>query len=150
MAEILIADDDAHIARVMSIWLSRHGHRVTTVRNGQEALELLERQTVEVIISDMNMPLVDGIGLAKGVRQKLGSDVPILMLSARCDQAVLTEQLAAFGVRVYPKPFLPSQLVAEIERVLVPARVGSAVRTPCHGLHSSDGPHSGPDRGTPR
>jgi two-component system chemotaxis response regulator CheY len=118
MAKILIADDDAHIVRVLSMWLQRHGHEVVTSRDGEAALETLDRETVDMIISDMNMPGLDGIGLAKAVRAKGGGAIPILVLTARCDQERLNEQLATYGVRVYPKPFQPSQLVVEINRLL--------------------------------
>ena len=118
MAKILIADDDAHIVRVLSMWLQRHGHEVATAVNGEAALATLNRETVDMIITDMNMPIVDGIGLAKAVRAKYGATIPILVLSARCDQERLNEQLAVYGVRVYPKPFLPSRLVVEINRLL--------------------------------
>lgn len=126
MAKILIVDDDAHIVRVLSMWLDRHGYAVVTARNGGAALATLEREEIDVIISDMNMPFLDGVGLVKAVRAKGGPTIPILMLTARCDQERLNEQFAAYGVRVYPKPFLPSQMVVEINRLLgVSAREGS-------------------------
>jgi len=118
MATILIADDDAHIVRVLSMWLGRHGHEVVTARNGEAALETLDGTSIDLIISDMNMPVLDGVGLAKAVRGKVGAAIPIIVLTARCDQERLNEQLAVYGVRVYPKPFLPSQLVVEINRLL--------------------------------
>jgi two-component system chemotaxis response regulator CheY len=118
MATILIADDDAHIVRVLSMWLGRHGHEIVTARNGEAALETLDGTSVDLIISDMNMPVLDGVGLAKAVRGKVGAAIPIIVLTARCDQERLSEQLAVYGVRVYPKPFLPSQLVVEINRLL--------------------------------
>ncbi|MFH1107971.1 MAG: response regulator [Planctomycetota bacterium] len=118
MARILIADDDAHIVRVLSMWLGRHGHEVVTARNGEVALETLDGTSVDLIISDMNMPVLDGVGLAKAVRGKVGAAIPIIVLTARCDQERLSELLAVYGIRVYPKPFLPSQLVVEINRLL--------------------------------
>ena len=118
MARILIADDDAHIARVMSIWLTRHGHQATIVSNGLAAFEVIQRQPVDLVISDMNMPELDGLGLVKALREAYGYSIPVVILSARCDQQELIESLAAYGVSVYPKPFLPSYLVAEINRLV--------------------------------
>ncbi len=118
MAKILIADDDAHIVRVLSMWLGRHGHQVVTARNGEDALAMLDRAPVDLIISDMNMPVVDGVGVVRAVREKVGAAIPILVLTARCDQDRLNERLGAYGVRVYPKPFLPSQLVVVINQLL--------------------------------
>jgi CheY-like chemotaxis protein len=121
VANILIADDDPHILRVMSIWLQRHGYRVTHARNGKEALDVIALGNIDLLISDMNMPQVDGIQLARQVREGFDRDIPILMLTARCDQQDLNEKLSAYDIRVFPKPFLPSQLVAEIDRLLQPA-----------------------------
>lgn len=122
MARILIADDDAHIARVLGMWLQRHGHQVILVANGDAALKSLAREPVDLIISDMNMPVLDGVGLLKAVRTELQSDVPIVVLTARCDQENITQELTKYGAKVYPKPFLPSQLVVEINQLLaVPA-----------------------------
>lgn len=118
MARILIADDDAHIARVMSIWLTRHGHEALCVPNGRAALDLVRTHPVDLVISDMNMPELDGLGLVKALRKLLGDRLPIIILSARCDQHELQSDLSSFGVTVYPKPFLPSYLTAEIQRLL--------------------------------
>jgi two-component system chemotaxis response regulator CheY len=119
VARILVADDDAHIVRVMAIWLQRHGHVCTTACNGQEALDFIGLGGIDILITDMNMPVLDGIALAKTLRER-GVQIPIVMLTARCDQDALNEGLSVYSVRVFPKPFLPSQLVAEIDRLLNP------------------------------
>lgn len=118
MAKILIVEDEAHIVRVMSMWLERHGHEILQAGNGLMALEVLERENVDLMISDMNMPLLDGLGLVKTVRDERGLEMPILLVSARCDQVKLAEQLSPYHVRLYPKPFVPSRLVGDIERML--------------------------------
>jgi len=130
VAKILIADDDAHIARVMSIWLKRHGHETLCASNGRDGIELAVAHGVDLIISDMNMPQLDGLGFAKAVRERLGDHIPMLVLSARCDQQALMESLAAYGVSVYPKPFLPSHLVAEIGRLLAQSPDGDVPPIP--------------------
>ena len=118
MAKILIVDDDAHTVRVMSMWLSRHNHHVFEARNGVKALEILNRETVDLVISDVNMPILDGIGLLVVVREELGLQMPFLMLSSRCDQAALTRKTEPYRARVCPKPFVPSRLVADVELLL--------------------------------
>jgi CheY-like chemotaxis protein len=65
----------------------------------------------------MNMPELDGLGLARILREK-GKSVPIVILTARCDQEGLNQQMQAYGVIVYPKPFVPSKLVQEVDRML--------------------------------
>jgi len=123
-SKILVAEDEPHILRVMSMWLTRQGYEVLEARNGAEALALLRQHAVEILISDMNMPGMDGLALIRAVRKEFDPVLPVLCLTARCDQNRLSEQLRPFHVRLYPKPFVPSRLVAEIDEVLKAAAQG--------------------------
>ena len=116
--KVLIAEDEPHILRIMSMWLSRQGYTVFEARHGGEALDLLRREAMDVLISDMNMPGVDGLTLIRAVREELKLDLPVFFLTARCDQDRLAQQLRPYHVRLYPKPFVPSRLVAEIDGTL--------------------------------
>ena len=118
MANILIVDDDAHIVRVMSIWLTRHGHQTCCAANGADALEVIEREPVDLIISDVNMPVLDGHELAVALQERGLGHLPLLFLTARCDQDKLAGRLRGYSARVLPKPFVPSQMVSEIESML--------------------------------
>lgn len=120
---ILIAEDEAHILRVLSMWLGRHGYDILEAPNGAVALEVLAREAVDMIVSDMNMPVMDGLELAKAVREQLGLTIPYLLLSARCDQDKLAKQAEPYRVHVYPKPFAPSRLVADINQMLNAVRM---------------------------
>jgi len=102
----------------MSLWLDRHGYTIFEAANGEEALAILDRESVDVIISDLNMPVMDGFELVRVVREERGLQIPYLLLSARCDQQKLAERLKPYDVNLYPKPFAPSRLVAEIKRLL--------------------------------
>lgn len=121
MARILIAEDEAHIARVLSIWLTRHGHLIFIAENGEAALEILDVEPIDLIISDMNMPKMNGIELVAAVREERHLDVPFILLTARCDQVELGRTLQPYSVRLYRKPFVPSRLVADIDEMLKPA-----------------------------
>ena len=118
MARILVVEDEAHISGLLRLWLERHGHEVFQAPDGMAALAVLDGQTVDVIVSDMNMPELDGLGLVQEVRGNRGIDVPVVLLSARCDQTKLKGMLDPYNVRLYPKPFMPSRLVAEIDELL--------------------------------
>ncbi len=120
MPTILIVEDEAHIIRILSLWLKRHGYDILEASNGEAALDVLDRESVDVIISDMNMPVMDGLTLVKTVRDERGMSIPFLLISARCDQEQLSERLKPYQVELYPKPFAPSRLVAEIDRMLHP------------------------------
>ena len=118
MPKILIADDEAYTVRVISMWLRQHGYDIVEASDGAQALEILNHQTVDLIISDMNMPGINGLELIRVVREERGIDVPFLLLTARCDQEKLSEQMEPYHVHLYPKPFVPSRLVADIDRLL--------------------------------
>lgn len=118
MAAILIVEDETHICRVLSMWLQRHDHTTFEAGNGVDGLAILKRESIDLIISDMNMPRMDGLELARVVREELELTIPFLMLSARCDQTKLATRVAPFQIVLYPKPFVPSRLVANIERML--------------------------------
>jgi DNA-binding response OmpR family regulator len=124
VARILIVDDDAHIVRVMSIWLTRHGHETLCAGNGADALAIVERESVDLIISDMNMPILDGQDLAVALRERGRSDIPMMFLTARCDQEKLAGRLRGFNAQILPKPFVPSRLVTQIEALLRPQASG--------------------------
>ena len=121
MPTILVADDDPHMLRVLAMWLSRNGHQVLEASSGVEAQEILTRTSVDLVISDMNMPQMDGLELVKWVRARDGDKLPMVVLSSRCDQDSIAAKLQEHGVRVLPKPFSPSRLVVEVERLLTAA-----------------------------
>lgn len=118
MASILVVDDEVSVVRVLSIWLERNGYDVFTACNGSDALAQMETESIDLLITDMNMPYQDGVEIIKIVRDKMNKELPIFLLTARCDQEKLVERLKQYSVHVYPKPFVPSRLVEEINRLL--------------------------------
>jgi CheY-like chemotaxis protein len=92
----LIVDDEPNIAYAIEMVLSDMGYQVLTAQNGAEALELLEHQRFDLILSDVMMPVVDGHKLVEELRAR-GDRTPVVLMSA-----------AAHAVRVIPGiPFLP-------------------------------------------
>lgn len=120
MPTILIAEDEAHTLRVMSMWLGRHGYDILEAVDGDAALNIIDRETVDMIISDMNMPGINGLELIRILREERGMDVPVMLLTARCDREKLARQMEPYEVHVHAKPFMPSRLVADVDRLLKP------------------------------
>ncbi len=118
MAKILVVEDDAHIMRVMCMWLSRTGYDVTEARDGKYAQEILESESFDLIVSDVNMPRMTGMELATWLRNEHGSNTPMIVLSSRSDQAELASCLDELGIQLHPKPFSPSRLKREADRLL--------------------------------
>jgi len=118
MRKILVVEDDTHILRVTSLWITRHGYEVIQAVNGADAQEILRAQPIDMVISDINMPVMGGLELLRFVRAEIDPAIPYILLSSRCDQQEIVESIASLNARLFPKPFVPSQLVAEIERLL--------------------------------
>ena len=110
MSRILIAEDDPHILRLMSMWLRRQGYEVVEARNGLRAREFLEAEVFDVLVSDVNMPGMDGLGLVKYASTHQRVRCGAVVFTNRWDHGDLRDQLGGGGVTVMPKPFSPSKL----------------------------------------
>lgn len=111
-SDILIVDDEPNIAYALAMVLEDEGHRVHTAQNGAEALTLLARQPIDLILSDVMMPVVDGHRLVEELRNR-GDTTPILLMSA-ATHAVRTIP----GVPFLAKPFDLDELLIIVERTL--------------------------------
>ena len=81
--KILVVDDEKEIRNLIEIYLKNEGYEVIKARDGEEALEILEKEDIHLIILDIMMPKIDGIEVCKRVRENLS--IPILMLSAKSE-----------------------------------------------------------------
>jgi len=82
MLKILIAEDDRELRQLFSHVLNRHGYTVTGVFNGQEALDAMDKDFFDMIISDIMMPVMDGYELVRQLRD-VGNTTPVLMITAK-------------------------------------------------------------------
>jgi len=126
MAVILVVDDDLHILRVLSLWLTRNGHEAREAHSGKEALEQLRAGRVDVLLCDVNMPGMTGLQLLEDNSNKGLLPPCLIMLTSRCDQQDIAERVAALGGVVHPKPFSPSRLIHLIEENLAGCAVQAA------------------------
>lgn len=129
MARILVAEDDVHVMRLMAMWLTKSGHEVLEARNGAEAKGFVNENTVDCLVTDVNMPVCDGVELVRWIREDVGLQIPIVMLSARCDQDNIFDKLKNMNVSVHPKPFSPSRLNAEIAEKLAVVQAGAELKS---------------------
>ena len=120
MAKILAVDDSASMRQMVSFTLSSAGHEVTEASDGVEALKVAKsRNGFDLVISDINMPNMDGIALIKELRQL--SDfkfTPILMLTTESGAEKKGEGKSAGATGWIVKPFNPDQLLATVMKVL--------------------------------
>jgi two-component system OmpR family response regulator len=124
MPRILIADDEPNIREVISFALERAGYTGAVARNGAEALQVLRRGPVDLIVLDIGMPEMDGLEVCRQIRKN--SDVPILFLSARDEEIDRVLGLEIGGDDYVTKPFSARELVARVNVILKRARNGGA------------------------
>ena len=117
---ILLADDDSKIHLIVSMWLQKNNHWVEIARNGQQALEMLKQGGFECLITDVNMPLMNGIELVRETLKLPHQPELILVLTSRCDIRQLREQFEDPKIHMLNKPFSPATLVNLIEKFGTP------------------------------
>src|SRR5438094_368535 len=115
-ARILVVDDDPQIRRVLRTTLIAQGYEVVDARNGEEALERMRGDRVDLVILDMNMPGMNGIETCRLMRS--GSDIAIIMLTVRDTEADKVEALDAGADDYMTKPFGSPELLARIRAAL--------------------------------
>jgi len=116
---ILIVDDSSSIRQVLGFTLRQAGFAVIEGSNGQEGLAKLAGQRVDLIVTDLNMPVMDGITFIKNVRgQTTSKGVPILMLTTESMESKKQEGKFAGATGWIVKPFHPEKLLSTIARVL--------------------------------
>ena len=118
MARIIIAEDETHIRHILVLWIKRHGHDVIEAATGGAALQALRDENAELLITDVNMPEIDGIELTERAFDVCPTLRAVFVVTSRCDQRDILDRLTDPRVRVFPKPFSPSQLVRDVELAL--------------------------------
>lgn len=120
MARILVVDDDEFVRLAVSSVIERLGHEVLVAESGVQALEILAAEPIDLIISDVSMPKMDGIELILRVRAD-HPDLPVLIMSGggMIDREVLLENDEALGTyETIAKPFEFAEVEAAIARLL--------------------------------
>lgn len=119
MATILAVDDSASMRQMVSFTLQGAGYDVIEASDGQEAYDKAKTQSVDLVLSDVNMPVMDGITLIKNLRAlDTYKYTPILMLTTESAGDKKTEGKAAGATGWIVKPFNPDQLINTIKKVI--------------------------------
>ncbi len=113
---LLVVDDDREIRTLTSQFLTRHGYRVTAVRDGPEMMKALEASRVDLIVLDLMLPGEDGFSLCR--RLRANSAIPIVMLTAMGEETDRIIGLEMGADDYLAKPFSPRELLARIKAVL--------------------------------
>jgi len=113
---ILVVEDEASIAEIVSLYLRRAGYNVQVASDGRRAMTLLEKQIPDFVILDLMLPEVDGLTLTRWLRDH--SNVPIIMLTARREEIDRIAGLEMGADDYVVKPFSPQELVSRVRAVM--------------------------------
>lgn len=116
LKKVLVVDDEVKILEVVKALLENKGFVVFTAENGRQAFEILESESVSLILLDLMLPGMSGEEICKIIRKK--SRIPIIMLTAKADEADMLEGLGIGADDYITKPFSLKMLYARIEAVL--------------------------------
>jgi len=113
---ILVVEDEASIAEVVSLYLKRAGYEVQIASDGKQAMSVFERLIPDFVILDLMLPEVDGLSLTRWLRDR--SNVPIIMLTARREEIDRIAGLEMGADDYVVKPFSPQELVSRVRAVM--------------------------------
>jgi two-component system alkaline phosphatase synthesis response regulator PhoP len=116
MKVILVVDDEAKIVQLARDYLEHAGYQVVAARDGKSALEVFQTRKPDLIVLDLGLPHMDGLDVTRVIRK--GSNVPIIMLTARSEESDKLVGLEIGADDYITKPFSPKELVARVRTVL--------------------------------
>src|ERR1700691_1567961 len=116
---IIIADDEAFLAQMLSFNIQKSGHKVFVARDGAELCAMAEKKRPNLIITDYQMPVMNGLAACIRLKQNPATaDIPVLMLTAR-GHRLSPEELSQTNIRLLmPKPFSVREVIAQVEALL--------------------------------
>ena len=125
--KVLLCDDEIHILRTAEMRIRQAGFQVRAARDGQSAWEAILEDRPDVLVTDVQMPRMDGFELMRRVRANPSTrDLPIVMLTAKGFELSTDEMAQKWGVTaVLAKPFSPRELTRKLEEIAAAATVGS-------------------------
>ncbi len=116
-ASVLIVDDEPSVRQTLSEWMRKKNFRVFEAEGGRQAMEMIQRDDPDIVISDVIMPGMDGIQLLKAAKA-VKADIPFLMISGYPSRSTVVD-IMKYGASDYlPKPFTPEELVNRVSRTL--------------------------------
>jgi len=116
---ILVADDSPTIRKFVSFSLAAQGFKIITASDGMDALEKLPKENIDLIITDLNMPNLDGFEFVKSVRNSTEyKDIPIIILSSLDADSDLERGMQVGANAYLIKPFNPQRILYEVSKFL--------------------------------
>jgi len=117
--KILVADDEIYMLRLLEMTFKKGGYEVVICRDGQTALAAAAAQLPQLIVLDVMMPGLDGLGALRQLKENPATrGIPVVVLSAKGHALTRVEAEAAGAALFLAKPFSPNQLLGEVQKII--------------------------------
>jgi len=135
--KVLVVDDEAQIIRVLRHILNAHGYAVRAAEDGEAGLEVFREWQPDLVLTDLQMPNVDGLELCRRIRK--GSSVPIVVLTVRDDEKTIVQALDSGADDYITKPFGTNELLARLRAAFrrVPERLCDIIESGAFRIDNS-------------
>jgi len=118
-SKILIADDEVYMVRLLELTFKKGGYEIISCRDGKEALDLAASASPQLIVLDVVMPGLDGLGALRQLKENPATkNIPVVVLSAKGHALTKVEAELAGAAVFLAKPFSPNQLLGEVQKIL--------------------------------
>lgn len=117
--KIVLAEDNSTLSLLLKFRLEKEGYQLFIAKDGKEAIELIESNEPQLILTDIMMPFVSGLEVISHVRNQLNKETPIIVFSASGQEEMVLKAFNLGANDFMGKPFSPNELVIRIKRLLV-------------------------------
>jgi DNA-binding response OmpR family regulator len=117
-AKILVAEDEKMMLKAISFKLQKEGYEVVTAEDGRQALDLLQQQHFDVVVTDIMMPFASGLEIVTSIREK-SSAIKIILLSSLGQEATVVKAFSLGADDYMTKPFSPNELIVRVKKLLM-------------------------------
>lgn len=118
--KIVLIEDDEGVTRLIQFKLAKEGYEIVVFPNGENVADYLLTNKVSLVISDVMMPIVDGLTILKQIKSIPEiADIPVILLSTYSHESIILEGLRAGAADYITKPFSTSELLMRIQKALL-------------------------------
>ena len=118
MKKIVLAEDNSTLSLLLKFKLEKEGYQLFIAKDGKEALELIENNDPQLILTDVMMPFVSGLEVISHVRNKLNKQTPIVVFSSAGQEEMVLKAFNLGANDFMGKPFSPNELIMRVKRLL--------------------------------
>ncbi|MDD7884661.1 response regulator transcription factor [Flavivirga sp. 57AJ16] len=116
--KIVLAEDNSTLSLLLKFRLEKEGYELFMAQDGREAVDLIEKEVPDLILTDIMMPFVSGLEVISHVRLKLDLDAPIIVFSSAGQEEMVIKAFNLGANDFMGKPFSPNELIIRVKRLL--------------------------------